>query len=454
MRKDLFFAVLALVSGCGTPVSRDTTVALRTPVVSERPQVEVPEEALPDIVFTGMSPKERFAFFDRPASSTLVVSVSEGTSFVLNGHVLAEQWLGMRPEMEAGFRASEGQFRARTIADALVLVQDETSVFVADLEAGGAARARFPRDTLGVAREANGTLTAWTANRLIVAPAAGARFELPAAMSSGSASIQYHDRFMSIREDDGMHLVDLDAHAERALPANTKNVQFEKSAYFVMTETDIELWNAADAKPRIRAKAKDVYGAYLGHGKMGFTQTIGGDTSLEIVDLATGKRSSIVAQAASCGGENIVEIDNGQVRTDATCDPGCGSIGALLTPHLVTYDLATGAIVAEQQQTHGPDGENHYYVELAAAKTEAERLGLPPESLVRHTNGDAFIHWNGHALREIDPQGEVLSKLAGPRTAPSHFGYVGQSIVATAGGRAFVWDRKGDLVWTSDPRAH
>ena len=454
MRKGIFFSVLTMISGCGAPVMHDATVARRTPVVSEKPQADLAtEEALPDIIYLGTSRTGRFAFFDRPATSTIAVSVGDGTASVLPGHVLAEQAVAMFADVEAGFRSNEGAFRPRMVGDSLVLVQDDTSVFVADLEAKGAARARFPKETLGVHRAADGAYTAWTTNRLIVVPVVGERFELPAKMTNGDAPLSYHDQLLSIREDDGFHLVDLKTHEERPLPARTSNIEFDKTTYFAITDAEIEVWNVTDTKPRIHVRASLPYGPYLAGGKFGFTETNeNGGASLTIVDIATGKRSTVAAQKASCAGERIVAIENGRVQTDATCDPGCSSIGEVITPYLVSYDVATGAIVAEQPQTNGPDGgSNPYYETLETAKEELARLGLAPDSVVRHEAGDAFLHWNGHVLRELDPSGEVRTKLTGLRKVPAHYGYVAQSIVATAGPSAFVWNRNGDLVWTSDP---
>ncbi len=465
-----FFGVFALILSCGPAEGGPPDTALVGP-----PTHAAPEDAVTPTVnelagFTG----SRFAVVDA-ADATVVFDAETASAFRVDGLAVRTPYLGSDMWMDVNLTGNEPHAHLASSDDGQrLLVRNASGIDAVDLSAHGAPLAQFVGSPAGASMSGDGAAFAvWTdATITLVRIADGARVTHAFAPVHGiEPELRWKDKTVSWTDETGAHVVERATwRAQHMAIRGATLVQSKDGSVAAVYRSaedggplTVEIWRVGETKPAaqvVSAFAADLIMDESG-SKVAWLERAASDDApahLHTLDVATGIHARFLSKAKLCpiAPESLVAIENGELRTDDECNPGCPSIGG--QADYLAYDFASGRVLRRWMG----EAELPYTSELSVrsfvADQLAKRYGLDREStlpIVHHPSSDVVLVGDASGLRlaEVVSGDNVatLQESADFSASTSHFWPITGALVvgAHAGGIA-VWDAKtGQRVWST-----
>jgi hypothetical protein len=499
----VFLGVFALISSCGQapegasdtaavapatqppatgPFVMETVTVTGTPVPSEpSPPPQEPDRAVPStngaelVGFAG----SRFAVIDTTAGG-LVFDSESSAAFGVYGHPVHGQAGGWDIWSNVGFQDDILKTQVEVSANGeRLLVRTATGIQAVDLTKHGALLAGWRGDARGTTIAPDGeTFATWTDSAITlvrIADSAQVSYPLTTEPSSGP-HIEWTSRSASWTDGAGAHIVDRATwRAQNAeLPGAAITMTKDGSVAVVHRDAfrdgdvitrpgDVEIWRSGERTPAARITSAFVDNVILDEAgaKVAWVEYSGVMESaahLHTVDVATGIHVRFPSKAENCtiAHEWLIGIENGELRTDGECSPGCASITR--QSDFRAYDIRTGRVLrhwmGELQRPFGDELSEKTVVAQRLAKhfkfDDANRLPM-----VHHPALDLVVVERPGALRVADQvAGGTVATLerSSEFTAENvHFWpKTGVRVVGIGASGVVVWDAvTGERVWSS-----
>ena len=484
----LFLAFFALISSCGpAPEGPPDTqgVARGTQPGGLAAEVAVPTiqrldapspaaagqgaSSIPNVdegaVLAGFA-GSRFAVIDTP-SSTLVFDAESATAFGVLGHALRVEGAAWDIWLSVNFEGDVLRSGVVTSADGLrMLVRTAGGVQAVDLTQRGAMLTGLSRaDVRGASLSPDGeTFAAWTDVELtVVRVDGGARVSYP--LAAGQAPVvQWAPRSVVWTDLASARIVDLASWRLQTTEGAGANVTLSKdgSTAVVAQPSLVEVWRSGEARPAARVVTQLVTNVVVDEtgrnvGWVEYSDEYAADAVLHTLETATAAHHHFASQAAChLTHEYLLGIENGELRTDGQCSPGCPSVAR--QSQLRTYDVKTGKVTKRWDG----DVERPFNEEVGARTSIGENLAkvfgfdmgttLP---IKHHPSADRALVERPDALRLVDHRTgaglATLERSADFSVQSVHFWpESGERVIGIARGVVVVWDTaSGERVWAS-----
>ena len=486
----LFLALFALVSSCGpAPEGPPDTVGVAPGPRSEGPEgpvafaaTERPEASPPRAAPTSSIPNvekdatlvgfagSRFAIVET-RGSTLVFDADTASAFGVYGHPLTLATNGAWDIWaNANFTGDVLSSSVITSADgSRMVVQTEGGVQVVDLgNRGKMLTGLRMEDVRGASVAPDGeSLAAWNARELtLVRVGDGARVSYPLAASGDrEVNLQWSARAAFWTDGASARIVDRATWRLQTTEGSDARLTASKdgSVVVALLPSLVEVWRAGEARPATRVVAKNVAnvvvdepGRYVAWVE--YSGEYDAKSDLHTIEVETGAHHSFAGQAKNCQltHEYLLGIENGELRTDGECSPGCPSLTR--QSDFRTYDVKTGKVLKHWMGDVERPFNEGFGARLSMADELSKTFGLPvgdPRPIKHHPSADLVLVERPDALRLVDDRSgaarATLERSADFSVAIAHFWpESGSRIIGVGGGQVVVWDTaSGERVWAS-----
>jgi hypothetical protein len=496
----VFLGFFALISSCGPtaegpgdtadvgpgthPVA--TTAAPATPIVLEPlpgdGATAVTAFALPamaDATLVGFA-GSRFAVIDTK-SGTLVFDADSTTGFGVYGHPVRASVQTWDIWEIAGFHGDLLHSSVEVSADAKrMLVRTEHGIQAVDLGNRGALLAGWRGEALGAKISGDGeTFGTWTDSEVtLVRIADGARVSYPLTLDANvEMTITWTPRSASWTDASGAHIVNRTTWRAQNVDLPGAGILSSKDGELAVVYRDaikgakgdatapgvVEVWRNGAVRPAIHLTSAFVTNLILDENAtkvawVEYSDEYDARTQLHTLDVASGVHLRFASKAEHCSltHESLLGIENGELRTDGECSPGCPSIAR--QSDFRAYDVSTGRVL---RHWSGPV-ERPFNSELGEKTSVAEHLAdrfafgsARPLPMVHHPSSDVVLVERPDALRVADQvAGGAIATLESSsafRAADTHFWpESGVRLVGVRDGEVAIWDSAtGQRVWSS-----
>jgi|GEM_PF-3045625 len=425
----------------------------------------------------------RFAVLDTPEIAVVVDAATEPPSaFGVYGHpVRVEQPLirfgtaGLVPtDLPTSIVASQD--------GRVLLVRTDAGVQAVDLTRRGALLTGFRGDARRVEIAPDGgafvVVDPDALHVVRTSDGARARYAL-AASSEDMPHFTWREASVSWTDDEGAHVVDRSTLLKRFV-ARGARIDASKDGRVVAVGADaargagdvpiapgsVDVLFLGTDKPTLHVASAFVNGitideagesvAWVEHAELEAPQF------LHTLDLGSASHVRFPSKASPCSidDEHLVGIVGTELHTNDECSPGCPSLES--RPHLLAYDLKTGALLRTWDGPTEPPFNERLGRERAEAERVAKRFGLEvdetsldaPIAMLRHTTVGTFVVERPRGLLIGDASGHVSATLEaskGFRVEDARF-WPGMEarVIGVHEGTAALWDAAtGARIWTS-----
>jgi hypothetical protein len=475
------FAILALISSCvsfgsGEPDTADVASLTRgIELAEEAAKAEVPGHHVGSPArFVGFA-GSRFSVFDTN-EHTVVVDHTTARTFSVYGHPIAKRSTTLDDLALAGFSTPASRLVASSDGKTM-LVTTDAGVHAVDLEARGALLAgwRGQPDHDAISEEVelspDGSVFAVWSDGLIhlVRTSDGARKSWP--YGEGDHEIVVTPSAIHWTDASGVRLVDRATLEDHLVPKHEAHVVSSKDGTTFVVWNDAtshapahaEIWHLGEDRYRARIASLQISDVVVADdgARVAWSEwsgAAGAPTYLHTVDVTSGVHARFVAKGALCeiGPERVVGFEDGALKTDAECNPGCGSIET--RPQLLTYDPATGRQLRSWSGAVVAPFNDSLAAHSAVATALAERFGLernsdnayplvvpPPNETPASAPSSVVVVRDAELVVAAADDGRVLFRL--PRSA----GFTADSVVVTPDGtRVIATDERRIVVWNAE----
>ncbi|HSO32648.1 MAG TPA: hypothetical protein VLT33_09030 [Labilithrix sp.] len=419
----------------------------------------------------------RFAVIDT-AAGTLIFDAETASGFGVYGHALHHEGGAWDIWGTVGLQNDVLASRPVTSGDGTrLLVRTEGGVQVVDLANRGALLTGLRGEVRDASLADDGeTFAAWTdAAMTVVRVSDGARVSYPLAPGAAPA-LRWTARAAVWTDATSARIVDRATWRLQTTEGANAAVTVSKDGGVVVVAHSgdkvagealaqpglVEVWRSGETRPAARIASELVTNVVLdeaGHNVAWaeYSGEYGAATHLHTLEVTTGRHHRFASQAKNCTltHEWLLGIENGELRTDGECSPGCPSLTR--QSQFRTYDVATGKVA---KQWTG-DVERPFNEEIGARSAVGENLAkvfgfattttLP---MKHHPSADVVLVPRPDALRLVDHRGGAVATLEGSgdfAVEDAHFWPdSGARVLGVGHGAIAVWDAAtGERVWAS-----
>jgi len=474
-----FLGVFALILSCGpAPEGPADTVTVGPVTHAVAPSAEPstgsedialgPEAALELVGFTG----PRFAVIDTD-EATVVFDAEASAAHRLAGHAVRTPYIGSDMWTEVNLTGNEPRSHLAASDDGRrLLLRTTEGIDAVDLAAHGATLAQFVGAARGASIAADGaSFAAWTDTTMtIVRIADGARVTHSFTPAGDiEPELRWKEKTVSWADETGARVVELSTW--RAQHIGIRGGTLVQSmdggvaaAYRTADDAGaatVEVWRAGETKPAARAAsafAADLIIDAAGSKVAWLERAESDDAPVHVhtLDVATGAHARFLSKAKPCpiAPESLVAIENGELRTDGECNPGCPSISR--QADYLAYDFASGRVLRHWMGDAEPPYTDELSVRSFLADQLAKRYGFDGKStlpIVHHPSSDVVLVKRSEGLRIAEVvSGDDRAALQGSADFPASSAHFwpssGVLVVGARPGAISVWDTaSGKQVW-------
>ncbi len=485
----LFLALFALISSCGpAPEGPPDTVAVAPGTRSEDQEAPVALSAaeplggasqatahaasipnVEDATLLGFA-GSRYAIIDT-RTSTLVFDADAASAFGVYGHALTTNTTGAWDIWaSADFTGDLLPSAVLTSADgSRLVVKTEGGVQVVDLGNRGKMLTGVRMENMESASLApdGESFAAWNDRELtLVRVSDGARVSYPLTFPGGQpgTDLQWTSRAAMWKDGASARIVDRATWRLQTTEGADAQLTASKdgSVVVVALPSLVEIWRSGEARPAAHIVTKDLTNVVIDEpGRnvawVEYSGEYGAKSMFHTIEVETAAHHRFPSQAPNCEltHEYLLGIENGELRADGECSPGCPSMTR--QSDFRTYDVKTGKVVRHWMG----DVERAFNEDLGARVAIGEGLaklfGFTEQTrpIKHHPSADLVLVQRLDALRLADHRSgaarTTLEQSARFSLETTHFWpESGARVIGVSGAEVVVWDSaSGERVWAS-----
>lgn len=429
----------------------------------------------------------RFAVLDA-GDGTVVFDALSRTAFRAAGHAVRTPYLGSDMWMDVNLTGNEPTSKLEASADGRrILVRTEQGIEALDLASGGAALAKSSALASTVDADADTDATGATAGGAAMAPDGesfvtwndasvtvvriddGARVVVPFTPAGyAEPAFRWTPRSVSFTDATGASIVDRATWRVQHVAVENATLVVSKDGAVAAVHGNgrpaaVEVWRLGETRPAAHIASASASNLVMDEAgsKVAWVEhsgAVGARARLHTVDVVSGAHASFAAQAAYCelAPENLLGIENGELRTDGECTPGCPSIGR--QPDYLAYDFARGNVRRHWMGDPEPPYDDELSVRSFAVAQLAKRYGFDTKKalpIVHHPSTDVVLVERGDGLQIAGAvSGDALAMLPGSggfSASSAHFWPAsGALVIGARTGEIAVWETAtGNQVWAT-----
>jgi hypothetical protein len=478
-----FLGVFAVILSCGPAIDGPPD----TPVVGARTHAEgIPLAADAASTLVGFS-GARFAVLDS-GDGTVVFDALSRTAFRVAGRAVRTPYLGSDMWMDVNLTGNEPPSKLEASGDGRrILVRTERGIEALDLASAGVSLATSGVDASTVDADADADATGATEGGATMAPdgesfvtwndaaatvvriADGSRVVHPFTPAGyAEPTFRWTSRSVSFTDATGASIVDRATWRVQHVAVENATLVVSKDGAVAAVHGSgapavVEIWRIGETRPAARIASAFVSNLIMDEAgsKVAWVEhsgDVGAGAHLHTLDIGSGTHARFAAQAAHCelSPENLIAIENGELRTDGECSPGCPSFSR--QPDYLAYDFAHGNVLRHWMGDAEPPYNDELSVRSFAAAQLAKRYGFDSKvalPVVHHPSSDVVLVARGDGLQLAGVvSGEALVTLRGSAGFPASSAHFspdsGALVIGARTGEIVVWEAAtGNQVWTT-----
>jgi hypothetical protein len=478
-----FLGIFSVILSCGPAIEGPPDTVVVGDETHAGAVALAPDAASTLVGFAG----SRFAVLDS-GDGTVVFDALSRTAFRVSGHAVRTPYLGSDMWMDVNLTGNEPTSKVEASADGRrILVRTAQGIEALDLASGGAAMATSSIEASTVDADADADATGATSGGAAMAPdgasfvtwndaaatlvriADRARVVYPFTPAGyAEPSFRWTPRSVSFTDATGASIVDRATWRVQHVAIENATLVVSKDGAVAAvhgsgTPAVVEVWRVGETRPAARIASASASNLIMDEAgsKVAWIEhsgDAGARARLHTLDVASGAHATFAAQAAQCelSPENLVAIENGELRTDGECTPGCPSISR--QPDYLAYDFAHGNVLRHWMGEPEPPYNDELSVRSFAAAQLAKRYGFDTKTalpIVHHPSSDVVLVERADGLQIAGVvSGDVLAALpgsAGFSASSSHFWPgSGALVIGARTGDIVVWETAtGNQVWST-----